>query len=251
MIVISYDNLLAQIKSKKSKVIYFYEGHSALNYSDTSIRPFDKLVSSTGHEDLSKQIEEFADVYASKFTVFIHTADNGVERFGYILHVDLAVRKAAALPAVTTDGSQPINYATVKAEILKELTEAKQHEVVQTQLTDANAQIAQQKFMSEKLAAVGIQILYQLGVIDPTAGLMQGLQPNTNEPAVTTPTTPPAPTTAIEAAEAAPAQQIASKTPEEALKYLREQLGDEALMKLDVKIRANKGLIQTLKTFAG
>ncbi len=234
MIVINYDALQSIIKNKKAKVLYLYEGHASKDYSDSSIRPFEKLTAATDHTDLATQLEKFAETFPDKFSVYIHSADNGVLTKGYFMHVDLGVRQA--VPMVVQPNSENMSMEDMKVQILADLRRDQKIKSVREENKDLKLQLAQKDFMSDKLAEVGIKMLHQFGLFDMQPA-MNGLQPN--------------PAETMDGEEKKDEEAAPKITAEQALTYFREKLGDEALIKLVYKLEAKPSLIDTLKAFAG
>ena len=208
-------------KEDNVKCIFFFEGHASLDHD--VVRPFKRIGGgqneNLSNEELLEQLAEFSKLYSDIYSVYIHSSSASITTKGFFCKIDLRVK--AKVEETSTHTQPAVNIDTLKKEIrdqiekehkIEELSGALAHQVEINQKND---------LVANKLANVGLQMLKQFGM-DMQGAPMQG----------------------------DPAEQQTTETMdiEQALKYVNEKLGDEFIIHLAEKFKADPSLAGRLKS---
>lgn len=222
MLILNDKQFKDLVKKKRSKAIYFFEGHGQLDPANKYERPIERMICDS-NEALLKELAEWSDTYPGKFTCYIHTTENAIRTHGNVMRVDLSIKeRKESNPETAT--AVVLNRAEIEQEIRAKLKLETETAIVKKQLELAEMKLKEQEKIAGKLALVGYKFVEQLQA-NSVAASMQGLQPGGGPESET---------------------QTESNI-DDSIEFLREKLGDKTLIILASKINKNPDLAGTIK----
>jgi len=220
MLVLDCKQFFQSMTQAKTTVVWFYNGHGSLKSDGTNlphVRPMTRIVCQT-EEACMQEVVKFSETYPAKFSAYLHTSDSAITKNGNFVLVDFS--KVVIVGNTSTVNVAPLNEAEMIKQITAKLQKEADKKITEKKLEAAESKLELQDQSAERLAMIGVKMLAIFSGAVPS----QAMQGTGEEEGGGTGSTDSEGAMDIQAA----------------VDYLRRSIGDDNLIILAEKIKADK-----------